>query len=407
MEILYERCAGLDVHKDSVVVCMRMGSGTSTRREHERFGTTTKALMALSDWLTERGCTHVVMESTGVYWKPVWHVLDGAFELTLANAMHVRNVPGRKTDMNDATWLADLLAHGLVRGSFVPDAPVQQLRDLTRTRKQLTREIAQHTQRIQKTLEDGNVKLTSVLTDTLGKSGRRILEAIAGGETDALTLAALAHKQVKASPELIAEALEGRVTEHHRFLLRLHLQQIEALEAAVAQLEARIAEQCAPFQDAVVRLTSIPGISLTAAHVLLAEVGHDMSRFPSSAHLVSWAGLCPRSDESAGKRRSTRIRDGNGWLKALLVQSAWAASRKKDSYLRAQFHRLKARRGAKKAVVAVAASLLSIAFHLLRDGTLYEDLGPGHFDQRDRQRVTKRLLRRLADLGVEVEVKAA
>ena len=407
MEILYERCAGLDVHKDSVVVCMRMGSGTSTRREHERFGTTTKALMALSDWLTERGCTHVVMESTGVYWKPVWHVLDGAFELTLANAMHVRNVPGRKTDMNDATWLADLLAHGLVRGSFVPDAPVQQLRDLTRTRKQLTREIAQHTQRIQKTLEDGNVKLTSVLTDTLGKSGRRILEAIAGGETDALTLAALAHKQVKASAELIAEALEGRVTEHHRFLLRLHLQQIGALEAAVAQLEARIGEQCAPFQDAVVRLTSIPGISLTAAHVLLAEVGHDMSRFPSSAHLVSWAGLCPRSDESAGKRRSTRIRDGNGWLKALLVQSAWAASRKKDSYLRAQFHRLKARRGAKKAVVAVAASLLSIAFHLLRDGTLYKDLGPGHFDQRDRQRVTKRLLRRLADLGVEVEVKAA
>ncbi len=407
MEVLYERCAGLDVHKDSVVVCMRMGSGTSTRREHERFGTTTKALMALSDWLTERGCTHVVMESTGVYWKPVWHMLDGAFELTLANAMHVRNVPGRKTDMNDATWLADLLAHGLVRGSFVPDAPVQQLRDLTRTRKQLTREIAQHTQRIQKTLEDGNVKLTSVLTDTLGKSGRRILEAIAGGETDAVTLAALAHKQVKASPELIAEALKGRVTEHHRFLLRLHLQQIEALEAAVAKLEARIGEQCAPFQDAVVRLTSIPGISLTAAHVLLAEVGHDMSRFPSSAHLVSWAGLCPRSDESAGKRRSTRIRDGNGWLKALLVQSAWAASRKKDSYLRAQFHRLKARRGAKKAVVAVAASLLSIAFHLLRDGTLYKDLGPGHFDQRDRQRVTKRLLRRLADLGVEVEVKAA
>ncbi len=212
---------------------------------------------------------------------------------------------------------------------------------------------------------------------------------------------------MKAAPEDIAEALGGRVTEHHRFLLRLHLQQIEALEAAVEQLEARIGEQCAPFRDAVVRLTSIPGISHTAAHVLVAEIGPDMSRFPSSAHLVSWAGLCPRSDESAGKRRSTRIRDGNGWLKPLLVQSAWSASRKKDSYLRAQFHRLKARRGAKKAAVAVAASLLTIAFHLLRDGTLYKDLGAGHFDQRDKRRVTRRLLRRLADLGVEVEVKAA
>jgi transposase len=319
----------------------------------------------------------------------------------------VRNVPGRKTDMNDATWLADLLAHGLVRGSFVPEAPVQRLRDLTRTRKQFVRQIAQHTHRIQKTLQDANVKLTSVLTDTLGKSGRRILKALVNGETNALTLAALAHKQVKASPEAIADARAGRVTDDHRFLLRLHLQQIDALEAAVAQLEDRIGEQCDPFQDAVVRLTSIPGISHTAAHVLIAEIGPDMSRFPSSAHLVSWAGLCPRSDESAGKRRSTRIRDGNAWLKPLLVQTAWAASRSKDSYLRAQFHRLKARRGAKKAIVAVAASLLTIAFHLLRDGTLYKDLGSNHFDQRDKNRVTKRLLKRLADLGVEVEVKAA
>ena len=276
-----------------------------------------------------------------------------------------------------------------MRGSFVPDAPVQQLRDLTRTRKQLTREIAQHTQRIQKTLEDGNVKLTSVLTDTLGKSGRRILEAIAGGETDALTLAALANKQVKASPELIAEALEGRVTEHHRFLLRLHLQQIGALEAAVAQLEARIGEQCAPFQDAVVRLTSIPGISLTAAHVLLAEVGHDMSRFPSSAHLVSWAGLCPRSDESAGKRRSTRIRDGNGWLKARFSSSLRGRPHaRRTATCAPSFIAPKPAEAPRRPSWPSRHPLLSIAFHLLRDGTLYKDLGPGHFDQRDRQRVT-------------------
>ena len=407
MELLYERCAGLDVHKDSVVAAVRIGSGASVRREQKRFGTTTRELLEMSEWLSSHGCTHVVMESTGIYWRPVWHVLDGDFDLTLANARHVRNVPGRKTDINDATWLSDLLAHGLVRGSFVPEPAVQELRDLTRTRKQLGREIVQHTQRVQKTLEDANVKLSSVLSDMLGQSGRRILDAIVKGETDPTRLASLATSRVKATPEQLADALRGKITDHHRFLLKLHLDQIDALDALVARLDERIDRHVSPFRQAVKHLTTIPGISSTAAHVILAEIGPDMSRFPSSGHVVSWAGLCPRSDESAGKHRSTRIREGNASLKTILVQCAWAAARTKNSYLRAQFHRIKTRRGAKKAAVAVAASLLTIAYHMLRDGTAYTDLGPKYFDERDKQRVTKRLLRRLADLGVDVEVKRA
>lgn len=407
MEIMYERCAGLDVHKDEVVAAIRIGSGPGVKREQRRFRTTTSGLIELSTWLAEHGCTHVVMEATGVYWRPVWHILEGHFELFLANARDVRNLPGRKTDMNDATWLADLLAHGLIRASFVPPAPVQELRDLTRTRKQLSREVVQHTQRIQKTLEDANVKLSSELSNTIGVSGRRILDALVAGETDPQKLAVLVHAGVKAKPADLVEALRGKVTDHHRFMLKLHLDQIDALQAAIAQLDARIDGHVAPFRDAAIRLTTIPGISRVAAHVILAEIGSDMDRFPTAAHLVSWAGLCPRADESAGKRRNTRIREGNAWLKTLLVQAAWSAARKKDSYLRAQFHRIKSRRGAKKAAVAVAATLLTIAYHLLRDGTDYRDLGPTYFDQKDRDRVTKRLLKRLSDLGVEVEIKHA
>lgn len=407
MEVLHEQCAGLDVHKNEVVACIRIGGGRDVRREHRRFGTTTSALMEMSAWLTEHKCTHVVMEATGIYWRPVWHILEGHFELLLANARDVRNLPGRKSDMNDATWLADLLAHGLVRSSFVPPAPVQELRDLTRTRKQLTREVVQHTLRIQKVLEDANVKLSSVLSDTIGASGRRILAAMIAGETDPCKLAALTDKRVKASRDEVTEALRGKVTDHHRFMLKLHLDQVDALATAIAQLDQRIDGHVEPFRGAVEQLTSIPGISRTAAHVILAEIGPDMSRFPTAAHLVSWTGLCPRMDESAGKRRDTRVRDGNPWLKTLLVQTAWCAMRKKDSYLRAQFLRLKSRRGPKKAAVAVAATLLTAIYHQLSRGTFYEDLGPGHFDQRDRQRTANRLIKRLADLGVQVEVKQA
>lgn len=402
MEVLHERCAGLDVHSRSVVAGVRVVTEDDVYREVQTFETTTQGLLHLRDWLESFGCTHVVMESTGVYWKPVWHILEGGFELVLANAKHVRNVPGRKSDVNDATWLAELLAHGLVRGSFVPPTPVQELRDLTRTRKQLVREVAQHTQRLQKTLEDANVKLTGVLTDILGASGRAILEALIAGETDPERLADLRRGRVKAPRAEFVEALRGRVRDHHRFLLRLHLGQIDALRAAVAELEQRMGEALEPFRAPAALLTTIPGVSDVVAHVILAEIGPDMSRFPTAAHLISWAGLCPGSDESAGKRRSTRIRKGAPWLKTTLVQAAWAAVRKKDSYLRAQFLRIRARRGSMKAIIAVAASMLTAAYHMLRRHEPYRDPTPAHFDRLDRTRNTSRLVRRPRDLGFDV-----
>ena len=407
MELLYPRCAGLDVHKDTVVACARVISERDVRKDVETFGTTTEDLLKLSDWLTEHGCTHVAMEATGVYWKPVWHVLgDGGFELILANAAHVKNVPGRKTDVNDATWLAELLAHGLIRASFVPDAATEEMRTLLRTRKQLVREKASHTQRLQKTLEDANIKLDSVISNVLGLSGRAMIEALVAGETDPAALAALA-RRLKAPDDKLQAALRGRVTRHHRFLLRLHLNQIDALDAAMAEIDAEVEAHLAPFHTAIRLLTSMPGISNLGAQVIVSEIGTDMDRFPSAGHLLSWAGLCPRNDESAGKRRSTRLRKGAPWLKTLLVQCAWAASRKKDSYFQAQFHRLRSRRGAKKAICAVAASILTAAYHMIKDGTVYQDLGHDHFDLCHKEAQTKRLLRRLANLGYDVEIKPA
>ena len=409
MEVLYPRCAGLDVHKDTVVACARIAHEQDAQHEVRTFGTTTKGLLELADWLTAHGCTHVAMESTGVYWKPIWHVLEsaGSFELVLANAMQLRHVPGRKSDVNDATWIADLLAHGLVRSSFVPPAPIQELRDLTRTRKQLVREIAQHTLRIQKVLEDANIKITGVVSDLLGKSGRAILEALAAGEQDPERLADLTQGRLKAKRQTLVEALRGHVTAHHRFLLRLHLGQIDALAQAVGDVETHLGEVMAPFRVAAELLTSIPGVSRIVSQVLIAEIGVDMTRFPTAGHLISWAGLCPRMDESAGKRKSTRVRRGAPWLKTVLVQAAWAGARSQESYLRAQFLRLKSRRGARKAILAVAASILTAAYHMLRDGTLYQDLGPDHFSRCDKAKLAKRLIRRLEDLGLHVEVREA
>lgn len=405
MEVLHPRCAGLDVHKDSVVACVRCVSAP-VHREVRSFPTTTRGLLALAEWLGAHGCTHVAMEATGVYWKPVWHVLDGQFELVLANAQHIRNVPGRKTDVNDASWIADLLAHGLIRSSFVPPARVQELRDLTRTRKQLVREIAQHSLRIQKVLEDANLKLGSVLSNVLGTSGRAMLTAILAGEEDPERLAALAVGTARRKHPDLVEALRGRVTSHHRALLRLHLDLIAALEAALREVDAAVGKALAPIRAHAELLTTMPGVSDVVAHVIVAEIGVDMTRFPTAGHLVSWAGLCPRNDESAGKRRSTRVRKSANWLKTTLVTAAWAAVRKHDSYLRAQFLRLKARRGAKKAILAVAASMLTAAYFMLRDGVGYHDLGAQHFDRRDKTKTIRRLLRRLTDLGCEVEVRA-
>lgn len=370
------------------------------------FTTTTAGLLTLSDWLSENGCTQVAMEATGVYWKPVWHVLsDGDIELVLANASHVKNVPGRKTDVNDAAWLAELLAHGLIRGSFVPDGPTQDLRALLRTRKQLVREKTRHSQRIHKTLEDANIKLDAVLSDVLGKSGRAMLDALVAGESDPVRLAALAHAGVKCPQEKLREALRGRVRKHHRFLLRVHLGQVDALDAAIATIDQEVEASLAPFRDAVEIVTTIPGVKALSGQGIVCEIGTDMSRFPTAGHLVSWAGLCPRNDESAGKRRSTRLRKGAPWLKTILVQCAWAAIRKKDSYLQAQYLRLKSRRGPQKAICAVAASILTAVYHMLKDGTLYHDLGPDHFHRRSNTTQTKRLVRRLQHLGYAVEIK--
>ena len=407
MEVLYPRCAGLDVHAGSVTACARIATGAQVTYAHHTASTTTRGLLELAEWLTAHACTHVAMEATGVYWKPVWHVLEAHVTLILANAMHIRNVPGRKSDMNDATWIADLLAHGLIRSSFVPPAPIQELRDLTRTRRQLVHEVARHVLRIQKTLEDANLKLTQVISDIVGVSGRAILKALVAGETDPDRLIDLTRGRLQASRADLRDALQGRVTDHHRFMIRLHLTQIDALDAAVATIEARIGEALGPFRAAASLLTTMPGLSETTARVLIAEIGTDMTRFPSAGHLISWAGLCPRLDESAGKRRSTRTRQTTPWLKPTLINAAWAATRKKDSYLRAQFLRIKSRRGAKKAILAVASSMLTAAYFMLRDGVEYHDLGPHHFEQRDKDQLKKRLLQRLRDLGVAVEVKAA
>jgi transposase len=404
MDLLYAKCAGLDVHPRSVSACARTVIDGRLQHEVRTFGTSTRELREMAAWLAACGCTHVAMESTGVYWKPVWHILEGRFELVLANAMYIRNIPGRKSDVKDSVWIADLLAHGLLRGSFVPPEQIQELRDLTRTRKQLTREITRHTQRIQKTLEDANVKLTEVISSVLGVSGRAILRALIAGEDDPARLVELTGGRLKAPKEKLLDALHGRVTDHHRFMLKMHLEQVERLEEAVRELEARADR--GPFRAATELLTTIPGVSDVTARVIVAEIGDDMSRFPTPANLVSWAGLCPRLDESAGKRRSTRVRKGAPWLKTVLVQAARAAANKRDCYLRAQYLRLKARRGPNKAVLAVAASILTAAYYMLKYGIEYRDLGANHFE-RDKELQAQRLLRRLKALGLEVTIRAA
>jgi len=407
MEILHRRCAGLDVHQKEIVACRRIASGRKVEAELARFPTTTPGLLALSAWLAEAKVTHVAMEATGVYWKPVWHVLCADFKLILANASHIRNVPGRKSDANDATWIADLLAHGLIRASFVPPQPIQELRDLTRTRRELTREIVRHTQRIQATLEEANIKLTSVISDILGWSGRRILKAIVAGESDPLRLAELGHPRLACARENLVAALQGRLRDHHRFLIGQHLKTIEQIEATIAEFDARLDAALAPFRDAIERLKEIPGVGDNVAQTLVAEIGADMTAFPTAEHLVSWAGMCPRLDESAGRKRSKRLRKGAPWLKPVLVQSALAATKVKNSSLRARYFSLKPRLGHKKAIIAVAAAMLRIAYHMLKDGTFYQDLGPDYRRPKNPERAAQNLAKRIRALGFDVELKLA
>jgi transposase len=418
MDVIYERVAGLDVHKETVVATVRIMEGAKVERECRTYATTTTDLRALRAWLTEAKCTHVAMEATGVYWKPVWNILsEGSFELIVANAAHIKNVPGRKTDVNDATWSADLLACGLIRGSFVPDEKFQELRALERTRKQLVREQTRHIQRLQKTLEEANIKLDSVISDIMGVSGRRIVEAIVAGQSNPHKLAALAHRRIKATPQALYEALNGRVTDHHRFRLGLHLRQYDALDEAVSAVDQEIATLITsidaereaagqtPFRALRQELCNIPGISVLSADVILAEIGLDMERFPTAGHLVAWAGLCPGQNESAGKHKPAKLRKGAPWLKTTLVQCAVSAAKKKGSYFKAQFERLKGRRGAPKALCAVAASLLTTIYHMLNDGTAFCDLGAGHFDKRTAQAKVTRLLAQLAKLGYEADLR--
>jgi transposase len=405
MEVLYPHCAGLDVHKDSVVACVRHMVDGKVTTTVKTFRTTTRELITLSEWLSEEGVSHIAMEATGVYWKPIWHILaEGNFKLLLANAAHVKNVPGRKTDVNDATWLADLLAHGLIKSSFVPDQPTQQLRDLLRTRKQFVGERSSHIQRIQKTLEDANIKLDSVITDIMGFSGRRIIQALIDGQAAPGELAKLAHSSIHASRAQLEASLYGRVTAHHRFLLKLHLDHIDALDTAIAGIDQEVDSNGEPFREAIERLSKIPGLSHHSAGVLVSEIGIDMSRFASEANLISWAGLCPKNDESAGKRRSNRLKKSARWLKTTLIQCAWAATRKKGSYLQSQYLRLRSRRGSKKAIGAVAASMLTAAYHMLKNGTTYQDLGPSYFDNRAKGKQVLRLVNRLRSIGLAVQV---
>jgi transposase len=451
MEVLHPRCGGLDVHQKSVAACVLASDGQGRpRKEVRAFGTTTADLLALSDWLAAREVTHVAMESTGVYWRPVWNVLEGNFELLLVNAQHVKQVPGRKTDVRDCEWLADLLRHGLLRPSVVPPPEQRELRELTRLRTARTRARAAEVNRLHKTLEAANVKLASVASDLLGASCRDMLAALVAGRDDPAALAGLARGKLRAKQAELERALAGRFGPHQRFLVAEHLATIDELEAGIARLSAAIAARLAPpadpaaggpaagprrevelagqgpgaavvvdratgevldeaalAADPVARLDTIPGVGRTVAEAILAEVGRDMSRFPSASRLASWAGVCPGNDESAGKRRSGTTRKGAPWLRSLLVEAAHGASKAKGTYLAARYHRIAARRGKKKAAIAVAHTILVIAYHILKDGTVYRELGGNYYDERDRQAVERRLVKRLERLGHHVTLTPA
>jgi len=417
MEVMHRRVAGLDVHKETVVACVRVMAGRRPTRECRTFATTTQGLLELLGWLTASRVTHVAMEATGVYWTPVWKILsEGDFTLIVANAAHIKQVPGRKTDINDAMWIADLLACELLKASFVPPEEIQELRSLMRTRKQLVREQTRHVQRLEKTLEEANIKLGTVLSDLMGASGRRMIEAMIAGECDPHRLAGLAERTIKASHKALYDALHGRLREQHHFLLQLHLQQWDAIDAAIRRIDQRVAEQIErmdaeaadgqpPFRELIPRLCAIPGVSFLSATAILAEIGRDMSRFPTAGHLIAWAGLCPGQNESAGKRKSSRLRRGAPWLKTMLVQCAWAAKRAKNSYYSAQFHRLRSRRGPQKAICAVAASILTAIYHMVKSGAPHRDLGADYFDRRAPEAKAKRLVAQLAKLGFAAQLQ--
>lgn len=404
MDIVHPRCAGLDVHKKSVYSCVICCEPGGEKREKRSFGTMTRDLLSLADWLTQHQVTQVVMEATGVYWRPIWAILEGQFELMLVNPHHVKAIPGRKTDAKDCEWIAELLQHGLLRGSFVPPTEIQDLRDLTRYRVELTQAQARVANRIQKLLEQANIKLASVVSDTLGVSGQQMLDAIIAGQQDPEQLADLARKRLRGKIPELRLALEGRVREHHRFMLKEYLDEWRALGERIGRVEEEIERRIVPFEKVVSLWESIPGMNRRTACNLVAEIGVNMGQFPSARHAASWAGLCPGNNESAGKRMSGKTRDGNRWLRRTLCQGAWAVTRVKDCYLASQFRRIAARRGMKRAVMAVAHSMLIIAYTMLKTGCDYKELGGSYLDQINRDQLQRYFTKRLERLGFAVTV---
>jgi transposase len=409
MDTLVERCAGLDVHKAQVTATVRITEGRTVSEDTRTFATTTKGLLALHDWLASWHVTRVGMEATGVYWKPVYYALEDAHETWLLNAQHLNNVPGRKTDVADSAWIAQLVAHGLVRPSFVPPKEIRELRDLTRYRKSMIEERTRAVQRLDKVLQDAGIKLTSVASETLGVSARLMLEALVAGTHDPDVLAALARGRLRAKLPALREALEGHFrTEHHGLMIAHVLAHIDFLDESVATLSARIEDVIAPFSDQVALLCTIPGVKQRTAEAIIAEIGVDMTRFPTAAHLASWAGMCPGNNESAGKRKTGKSRKGDPWLRKALTEAAKSAARSRDTYLAAQYHRLRGRRGPAKATGAVRHSLLVACWHILTANVAYADLGGDYFDRRrDPQRETRALVRKLERLGHTVTLTKA
>lgn len=405
-DVIYRRCCGLDVHKDTIAACVRWTEETGeSHKENRVFGTTTQELEKLAGWMEQHQVRQVAMESTGVYWRPVWNVLEGRFEIRLANAQHIRNLPGKKTDRKDGEWIAKLLQYDLVPASFVPPTPIRQLRDLTRTRARLVEERVAVTNRIQRILEDANIKLASVATDILGSSGRRMLEAMIEGQTDVEQLADLAKTTLRRKIPQLRLALDGSLNEHHRFWLRQMMDHLEFLEGKIFVIEQEIDRRSRPYEDAIALWITIPGIRRLLAITLVAEIGVDVDQFPAASHLASWAGLCPGNNESGGKRKSGKTRKGNAWLRRALCEAAWGASHTKNTYLVAQFRRLAARRGVKRATMAVAHTILVIAYHMLKNRCQYQELGGDYFDRLRGDGLKRYYLKRLKQLGLSVTVE--
>ncbi len=406
MEAIIERCCGIDVHKKTITACLMVGKPNEKPTVTiKTFSTMTRDLLACKDWLESEGCTHVALESTGVYWKPVFNILEDSMEIILANARHIKNVPGRKTDVKDCAWIAELLRHGLIKGSFIPPRPIRELRDLTRYRKKLIQQRSSELNRIQKFLEDANIKLSSVVTDINGVSAQDMIHHLIKQDMTPQEVAELARGRLRNKITELEKALEGAMRKHHRLILTISIQMIASYDQVIDELDREIDERMKPYRENSELLQTIPGIKKRAAESIVAEIGVDMSRFPSDRHLSSWAGVSPGNNESAGKRKSSKSIKGNKWLKATLTESAWSASRNKGTYLKARFQRLAARRGKKRAALAVAHTILIMAYHIIKEQCTYKELGGDYFDRLNEEHLIKRLTTKIQALGYKVDLK--